>query len=58
MCVCTHMYECNGILPRGTWLWAKVLGKIERYYLFLKPYNIKIKQETKKIGEDIQGNMR
>lgn len=52
------MYECNGILPRGTWLWAKVLGKIERYYLFLKPYNIKIKQETKKIGEDIQGNMR
>lgn len=63
VCVCTR--TCMSIMdfyPMRTdcGLSLKVLGKIERWYLLLKPYKIRIRQETKvghrKMDNGVQGN--
>lgn len=59
------MYMCMSIMDlcptrADCGLNLKVLGNIERQYLLLKPYNVRMRQETKvghgKTDDGIQGN--
>lgn len=60
MCVCMSKMDLYP-MRSDCGLSLKVLGKIERWYLLLKPYNIRIRQETKvghrKMDDGVQGNV-